>query len=361
MKQKDYKMEIVKSLIKGESPIREIARNLGTNHMIILRKIKELLDSNVVDFVREGKNKKYFLKKSPEARAFFIMVENYLKEDKKSNNSTVFKTLINSCFFNNFSSVHNGQLNFNANARYGVSFVCSGNNSSTLDKNSSNPSFGISSILSLKTDNTSKNSVSVLCVLANNSSLLLVNSSRINSGAINFMLLDKNISLDNLFPFINNENNSLASITTNIYLPLLDNLFDSASLTSLPNLNASFSVNSLPFEKDSSILSCTTFFSNASLATSDQFIILNSDNSFFNSSEIAIVKFAIFSEFMCNHVYSHIFKSLDSGDFSINLGKMLDRIIKEKTSSVLLKNHTKHYQNKIEHEILNFSGGENEN
>ncbi|MBU2616461.1 MAG: nucleotidyltransferase domain-containing protein [Nanoarchaeota archaeon] len=78
MEQKDYKMEIVKSLIHGKNHIRGIARALETNHMMIVRKMKELLGSNVVDFVSEGKNKRYFLKKSPEARAFFIMAENYL-------------------------------------------------------------------------------------------------------------------------------------------------------------------------------------------------------------------------------------------------------------------------------------------
>ena len=41
MEQKDYTLEIVNELLKGKSHIREIAKKLNTNHMKILRKIKE--------------------------------------------------------------------------------------------------------------------------------------------------------------------------------------------------------------------------------------------------------------------------------------------------------------------------------
>ena len=232
-----------------------------------------------------------------------------------SNNSLVLNTSTLHCFFNNFSSDQIRQSNFNANAKYAASFVCSGNSSYASGMNWQNSCSEISLILSLKTDNTSENSASVLCVLDSNSSLLLANSSRINSGAINSMFLDKNRSLDDLLPFINNENNSLASITTRIYLSLLENLFDNDSLIFLPNLRTSSCVNSLSFEKDSSILSCTIFFSNASLATSDQFITLNSDNSFLNSSEIAIVRFGILPPDTFKHVdtqNTHVYKSFGS-------------------------------------------------
>ena len=77
MEQKDYKLEIVLELLRGEGHVRGISRVLYTNHMIISRKIKELSRENVVDYKTEGKNKSYFLKKTSEARAYVFMAENY--------------------------------------------------------------------------------------------------------------------------------------------------------------------------------------------------------------------------------------------------------------------------------------------
>ncbi len=73
----DYKLEIVLTLLQERCHIRGIASKLGTNHMIIVRKMQELSESNVVDFVQEGKNKTYFLKKTTEARSLVYMAENY--------------------------------------------------------------------------------------------------------------------------------------------------------------------------------------------------------------------------------------------------------------------------------------------
>lgn len=77
MEQKDYNMEIVNILAKGRNHIRRISELTGTNHMMISRKIKFLEEENVVDYFLEGRNKVYFLKKSPEARSYFLMSENY--------------------------------------------------------------------------------------------------------------------------------------------------------------------------------------------------------------------------------------------------------------------------------------------
>ncbi|MCW4001158.1 MAG: nucleotidyltransferase domain-containing protein [Candidatus Bathyarchaeota archaeon] len=79
MEQKDYKFEIVLTLLQEKNHIRAIANKLGTNHMIIVRKMRELLDSNVVDFLQEGKNKTYFLKKTVEAKCHVHMAEYYKK------------------------------------------------------------------------------------------------------------------------------------------------------------------------------------------------------------------------------------------------------------------------------------------
>lgn len=77
MEQKDYKLEIVNELLKNKNHIRGIARNLNTNHMNIVRKVKELSKENVVDYKQEGKNKTYFLKRTIEARAYVYKTENY--------------------------------------------------------------------------------------------------------------------------------------------------------------------------------------------------------------------------------------------------------------------------------------------
>ena len=77
MEQKDYKSEIVGLLLKERYHIRGLAKKLDTNHMIVVRKIRELAKSNVVDFVQEGKNKTYFLKKTAEAKVYVFMAENY--------------------------------------------------------------------------------------------------------------------------------------------------------------------------------------------------------------------------------------------------------------------------------------------
>lgn len=77
MEQKDYKLEIVDILLNGKEHIRGIAKKLSINHMMIVRKIKMLLELNVVDFDKEGRNQVYFIRDSPEAREFILMAEQY--------------------------------------------------------------------------------------------------------------------------------------------------------------------------------------------------------------------------------------------------------------------------------------------
>ena len=77
MEQNDYKLEIVGELLKNENHIRGIARKLNTNHMNIVRKIKELTTENVIDYKEEGKNKTYFLKRTAEAKNYVFSAEIY--------------------------------------------------------------------------------------------------------------------------------------------------------------------------------------------------------------------------------------------------------------------------------------------
>ena len=64
-------------LIRGKSHLREIASHLGINHMMIVRRMKELIKENVVDFKVEGKNKVFFLKRTIEAKNHVFSAESY--------------------------------------------------------------------------------------------------------------------------------------------------------------------------------------------------------------------------------------------------------------------------------------------
>lgn len=77
MAQKDYKLEIVLVLIKGSNHLRGIASNLNINHMMIARRIKEIMKENAIDFRVEGKNKVFFLKKTIEAKNYVYSAESY--------------------------------------------------------------------------------------------------------------------------------------------------------------------------------------------------------------------------------------------------------------------------------------------
>lgn len=77
MEQKDYKLEIVKVLNRQGGHARDIAVKLGTNHMMIIRKTRELLGNNVIDVREAGRNKVYSMKNSIEARAYLQMTESY--------------------------------------------------------------------------------------------------------------------------------------------------------------------------------------------------------------------------------------------------------------------------------------------
>ncbi|MDD4256047.1 MAG: nucleotidyltransferase domain-containing protein [Methanofollis sp.] len=72
---------IVALLLKGDSHPRKLAKDLGVSHTTVLRKLKDLLDGNVVDFRIEGKNRVYFLKKTVEARLHAYVAEWYALGD----------------------------------------------------------------------------------------------------------------------------------------------------------------------------------------------------------------------------------------------------------------------------------------
>lgn len=81
MVQKDYddiKLEIILDLLKNkENYIRQLAKNLGTSHTTVLRKVEELVKENVLDYKKEGKNKIFSLKKTLQAKNYIYISENY--------------------------------------------------------------------------------------------------------------------------------------------------------------------------------------------------------------------------------------------------------------------------------------------
>jgi len=75
--EQNVSIQIVALLLRGDSYPRKLAKDLGISHTTVLRKLKDLLEENVVHFRAEGKNRVYFLKKTLEARVFVFMTEWY--------------------------------------------------------------------------------------------------------------------------------------------------------------------------------------------------------------------------------------------------------------------------------------------
>jgi predicted nucleotidyltransferase len=69
--------EILDALSMKGFHARALAERLKTNHMTVLRRLKNLMSENVLDCRNEGRNKTYLLKKSIEARNKIIMAELY--------------------------------------------------------------------------------------------------------------------------------------------------------------------------------------------------------------------------------------------------------------------------------------------
>jgi IS30 family transposase len=77
MEQKIYKYEIILNLLKGDNHLRQIAKELQTNHMTIKRALDRLTRANVLDVRSQGRNNVYSLKQTLEARNSVLMAEIY--------------------------------------------------------------------------------------------------------------------------------------------------------------------------------------------------------------------------------------------------------------------------------------------
>jgi len=74
---KNIELEIILTLIKDKSHLREIARTIGESHSTVLRKINTLLEENIVDYKKEGKNKIFFIKDNLKSKNYVYSAEIY--------------------------------------------------------------------------------------------------------------------------------------------------------------------------------------------------------------------------------------------------------------------------------------------
>lgn len=86
MSQKWNSYKIILELLKKESHLREIARNVNLSPSTTQRNLNLLLEENIIDCIEEGKNLKYFLKKTLEAQNFIFIAENFKFNEFIKNN-----------------------------------------------------------------------------------------------------------------------------------------------------------------------------------------------------------------------------------------------------------------------------------
>lgn len=81
MEQILYRHEIVLNLLNKNNHLRQIAKDLNTNHMTVKRILDKLVKENILDLKEEGRNNVYSIKKTLEAQNMVYMAELY-KFDK---------------------------------------------------------------------------------------------------------------------------------------------------------------------------------------------------------------------------------------------------------------------------------------
>ncbi len=70
-------LEIIETIRKQPNHIRKISQNLNMVPSTVMRIMKRLENERVVDYERQGKNKRYFLKNTPEAQSYLYITEEY--------------------------------------------------------------------------------------------------------------------------------------------------------------------------------------------------------------------------------------------------------------------------------------------
>ena len=67
-------------LLKCSKHLRAIAKDMNEPHVTILRKLNDLVNKNILDFKREGKNKLFFIKDNILAKSYIYRAEHYKLE-----------------------------------------------------------------------------------------------------------------------------------------------------------------------------------------------------------------------------------------------------------------------------------------
>ena len=76
-KRDDLDSEIILFLLRRESHVRGIAKQLERSHSTVLRKLNDLFEENVLDWRMEGKNKVFFIRKNLQAKTRVFNAERY--------------------------------------------------------------------------------------------------------------------------------------------------------------------------------------------------------------------------------------------------------------------------------------------
>jgi predicted nucleotidyltransferase len=69
--------DIILFLLRGESHVRRLAKQLERSHSTVLRRLNDLLEENVLDYKMEGRNRVFFIKKNLQAKTHVFNAEHY--------------------------------------------------------------------------------------------------------------------------------------------------------------------------------------------------------------------------------------------------------------------------------------------
>lgn len=73
----NLEFEIILLLLNGENHLRGIAKQLNESHSTVLRRLTILVNENILDYKKEGRNKVFFIKKNLQAKNFVFNAERY--------------------------------------------------------------------------------------------------------------------------------------------------------------------------------------------------------------------------------------------------------------------------------------------
>lgn len=69
--------EIILLLLKSENHLRGLAKQLNESHSTVMRKLDRLVEENVLDYKKQGRNKIFFIRKNLQAKNYVFNAERY--------------------------------------------------------------------------------------------------------------------------------------------------------------------------------------------------------------------------------------------------------------------------------------------